>query len=131
MPGTLVLTSDSRLGHVRTLVFTGVGDGADGSFPTLDIPKLAGRLVALETNPGATAPTSNYDITLVDGEGLDALQGVGANRHTTATEKVPIVYSGTALHPVVADWQTLTLTLAGNSVNDADVVIILFHTPGV
>ncbi len=131
MPGTLVLTTEYKLGHVRAMVFTGKGDSSDGSFPTLDIPKIAGRLIALETNPGATAPTDNWDVTAVDEQGLDALQGVGANRDTTNTEKVPVVYSGTALHPVVGGWQTLTLTPTGNSVNDADIVITLFHAPGV
>ena len=131
MAGTVVLTTHSKLGSVRALLITCTGDGADGSFPTLDLPSIEGRLLALETNPGATAPTASYDITLIDDEGHDVLEGVGANRHTSNTEKAAIVYSSTSLHPAVDEWQTLALTLANNSVNDAIVVVTIFYTPGV
>lgn len=45
-----------------------------------------GEVIALVTDPGATAPTDDYDITITDVEGYDVLQGAGANRDTANTE---------------------------------------------
>ena len=49
---------------------------------------VAGTVDRFVTNPGATAPTANYDITLLDEDSLDILAGLGANRHTSNTEVV-------------------------------------------
>lgn len=49
---------------------------------------LAGRVGRFVTNPGTTAPESNYDITITDEDSLDILNGAGANRHTSTTEVV-------------------------------------------
>jgi hypothetical protein len=83
----------------------------------------------LTTNPGAVAPTDNYDITIEDAEGVDRLQGVGANRDTANTESAIPVYSGSTVHPVVSRSDALTLKIAGNSVNSATGRIILLYGP--
>jgi hypothetical protein len=75
------------------------------------------------------APTDNYDITLVDQDGIDRLQGLGANRDITNSEAAPIVYSGTAINPVVEVNETLTLTIANNSVVRAVVVVTILYEP--
>ncbi len=49
---------------------------------------MDGALVRMVTNPGATAPDPNYDITLVDADGVDLLAGEGADRHTSTSEQV-------------------------------------------
>lgn len=49
---------------------------------------VAGRVSRFTTNPGATAPESNYDITLTDEDSVDILNGCAANRHATNTETV-------------------------------------------
>lgn len=128
--GTITQTHGAT-GNVRKFTFTCTADVADGSFPaTVIAVKFEGRLVKLVTNPGATAPTDNYDITLVDAEGLDVLQGVGANRDTANTEAVPVVYSGTSLHPTVDETDTLTLTIANNIVNSATITIVVHYVLG-
>src|SRR3990167_1549817 len=119
MAGTVTQTHE-RIGAIGVITITATADAADGTVPDTDLTaKIGGKLLALETNPGATAPTANYDITIDDGDGIDVLQGVGANRHTTSSEKVAIVYSGTAIHPPVAVSDTLTFKVGGNSVNSA------------
>mgnify|MGYP001615374830 CR=1 FL=1 len=118
------------LGHVRRIEVTWTGDAADGTVPATALPAFEGRLLALVTNPGATAPTDNYDVTLVSGIGDDRLQGVGANRHTTTTQSVPIVYSGSTVHPWVDGDETMTFTIANQSVNSALGVAVLYYTPG-
>ena len=127
MAGTVVETH-GREGSIGVVTLTLTGDASDGTIPATALSvKIAGLLLALATNPGATAPTSNYDITLIDGDGHDVLEGVGANRHTSNSEKVAIVYSGTVIHPPVSTGDTLTLTIAGQSVNDADIVVKLYY----
>ena len=87
---------------------------------------ISGLIRALATNPGATAPQANYDITLPDGDAVDILQGVGANRHTSNSERASVVYSGTEVHPEVSKTDTLTLTLTGNNVNSAISVVKIY-----
>ncbi|MGE0363365.1 MAG: hypothetical protein AB7R67_21815 [Vicinamibacterales bacterium] len=120
-----------RTGNVRKVVFAVTGDAANGTVPAtaISVP-LEGRLIQLITDPGATGPTDNYDITIVDGNGLDVLQGAGANRDTANTEAVAIVFSGTSVHPVVDETDTLTLTIANTSVNSATITITLVYALG-
>ena len=47
-----------------------------------------GEITRLITNPSSTAPTDNYDITILDSDGYDVLMGGGANRHTSTTQQV-------------------------------------------
>jgi hypothetical protein len=129
MAGSVTLTAHNQLGNIRALRYTCVADAADGSFPATALPKIEGKLLALETNPGATAPTDNYDVTLVDDDGLDVLQGAGANRDTANTEMAAVLFASTSVHPPVDEWQTLTLTIANNAVNSAGIVITIFYAP--
>ena len=50
--------------------------------------KLRGFIVKVDTNPGATAPTDNYDITLTNADSVDVMEGALANRDTANTEQV-------------------------------------------
>lgn len=125
MAGTVVLTHQRIDGVVRYAVITATADAADGTFPTKTLRALGvyaeGTFLALQTNPGAVAPTDNYDITLIDGDGVDRFNSVGLNRDTSNSERVAVTGA-----PFVADDETLTLTIAGNSVNSAVVVITLY-----
>ena len=129
MAGSSITLTEHRLrGRIRYLHYSLVGDDASGAFPTIVLPDgINGYLLMIQTDPGATAPTDNWDVTLIDGEGFDRLQTVGTNRDTANSEEAPIVFSATALHPPVAYGETLTLTTAGNSVNDAIVEIFLYY----
>lgn len=126
--GTTTVTHYT-LGTVRRIQVDFVASSTDGSVPDTVLPAIEGRLMELTTNPGSTAPTANYDLTLIDAEGVDRLQGVGANRHTSATESAIPVYSGSTIHPVVSRTDVLTLKLANNSVNSATGRIILIYGP--
>lgn len=70
-------------------------------------------LYSCETNPGSTAPTDNYDITISDSDGVDVMFGALANRDTSNSE-IAFPASG---YPLVAG--NLTFSLSGNSVNNA------------
>lgn len=60
---------------------------------------MSGKILKVVTDPGATAPTANYDITLVDESSLDVAEGFLANRHTSNSEVV---------YPVIEDATTAT-----------------------
>jgi len=128
MAASTVTFEHFRSAGFGRIIATCTADSTDGSYVATAIPVFTGRLLLLRTNPGATAPSANYDITLVDADSIDRLQGVGANRHTSTTEEVSVVYSGTAIHPAVCH-ELLTLTLAGNLVNSAVTVVTLVYGP--
>jgi hypothetical protein len=70
------------------------------------------------------APTDNYDIALVDADGLDRLGGVGANRDVTNSERLAVTGS-----PAVNAKETaLSLQITNNSVVRAVIVVTLYYT---
>ena len=126
MAGTVTFAYD-RQGPIQVVTATCTADSSDASYPATAIPVgISGLIRVLQTNPGSTAPQANYDITLPNDDGIDTLQGVGANRHTSNSERASVVYSGTAVHSEVAKSDTLTLTLANNNVNSAVSVVKIY-----
>src|SRR4051812_8010939 len=128
MAGSTTVTHYT-LGHVRKIVIDWTADAAAATVPDTVLPVFEGRLMEFVTNPGAVAPTDNYDIVITDDQGVDKLQGVGANRDTANTEVAIPVYSGSTIHPVVSRADVLTLSLSGNAVNSAVGKIILTYGP--
>jgi hypothetical protein len=131
MAGTITETV-SKLGNVQKITLTCVADAADGSFPSTAIAhKFSGRILQMDVNPGATAPTNLYDLVInSDVTGLDILQGLGANLLTATSEQKAIVFSSTEIHPAVDQSDTLTMVITNNSVNSAIIVINLYVTLG-
>jgi hypothetical protein len=125
-----VTVSQAKIGNIQKIVLAVVGDAANGSVPDTVLTSFEGTLLALGTAPGVTQPTALYDITVVDQFGHDVLEGVGANRSATLSEKVPVVYSGTGLHPPVDEADTLTFKLANNSVASAQITVTLYYGLG-
>ncbi len=66
-----------------TASWTSSAGGAATDTVTID-----GAIVRVVTNPGATAPTANYDVTLIGPDGEDLAAGELADRHTSNTEQV-------------------------------------------
>lgn len=128
MAGSTTLTH-YQIGHVRRIVVDWVGDAGDGTVPDTDLPRIEGRLMELTTNPGAVAPTDNYDVKITDAEGVDRLQGVGVDRDTANTESAIPVYSGSTIHPVVSRSDVLTLKITGQAVHSATGRVILLYGP--
>jgi len=101
--------------HIQKVVFTWTsdanGDVSDGTFV------LRGKVWAIVTDPGATAPTADYDVTLLDEYSTDVLGGSGADRHTSNTERAAITAG-------VADG-TVTPTIA--NAGNAKVGVVYFY----
>lgn len=121
--------------RVEIITVAWTADNADGTVPALSLA-LNGYLIKVITNPGATAPTANYDIALGDPEdsNLDALNGALANRHTSTTEQVYPMHAGApgtvSSHPIFLSG-AYSLTVSNNAVNSATGRIIFYLTDEV
>jgi hypothetical protein len=111
---------------IEKITIDWTADAADGSVPNTSIDSLYGYVVKALTNPGATAPTSNYDIKLLDPDdsAIDALAGALDNRHTSNSEQVYPTASGAQIPVYLCG--SYTFNLANNSVNSATGTVILF-----
>jgi len=71
----------------KELLISWVGDSSTGAVPTLSITGNEGWWITkAQTNPGSTPPTAAYDITLVDADGSDILDGELLDRSASLTE---------------------------------------------
>ena len=101
---------DSKIRKISIAWVSAADGSATGTF------QAHGYLVKVITDPGATAPTADYDITLVDEYGFDAAGGALADRHTSTTQAVyPIGASGGVVAPLMHGTHTFTVANAGDS----------------
>ena len=101
------------------LLVSFVGDDGTGAVPTLAVTVYAGWWITkVITNPGAVAPTTLYDITLVDSDAFDLLEDGLLNRSATATE--------TETFSVQVPNAGFTLTIANQAVVSAVGTIRIF-----
>lgn len=102
----------------------------DGVFDTTDMVDILGRCATMAiTNPGTTAPTDNYDITVEDDQGCDIYGGALTNRDTALSEQTapiflaPAAFARTRRRPIISN--SLTFKLANNAVNSATGTCVL------
>lgn len=125
-----------KVGTLKRIVIDWTSDGSGAVSTTTR--KIVGTLVKVQTDPGATAPTDNYDIALADSEGVNVLAGIqnttalGA-RDTGNTEETylhllnaDMTPIGIAAYPVVCDTLTISVANAGDTKVGQ---IILFYRP--
>ena len=109
-----VTITDAESKGITKIKFDWESDVSAGTATGTTPAPYSGKVLALVTDPGGTAPTDNYDITITDVDGLDVLAGQGANRDTATTEYV--IDSDSTPLGVVADTQlTINVSAAGNS----------------
>lgn len=105
-----VTVAEETFGSVKKITFTWTstaGGAADGA-TTFTYNGAIERLVTVPAG-GGSAPSDDYDITIVDGDNTDVLMGAGANRDTANTEQV----LASSLGVVANDTLTLHVTNAG------------------
>ena len=89
------------------------------------LPTYNGQILRVITNPTNT-PTDNYDITLTDADGVDVLDGKGANRDTTNSESFcPLAGDGTTTNQQWAINNALTLTITDAGTNKSGVIRLI------
>lgn len=118
MAGTVTVTIDPRQStsgraKSRRTVVDWVSDASGNA--DVSLTDLYGWLVKIVTDPGAAAPTDDYDVTLMDENGIDALAGTGMNRDTVTTEQVYPVAPNAQTPVFLCGTHTLTIAAAGNA----------------
>ncbi len=128
----------SRCGNVKKMIAAWTSDASAGNVNTGNVtPKIVGRLVKVQTVPGAggVAPTNAYTVTIKDAAGIDVFAACDTNitgSNTTAQETYALVNShantavATATHPVVCDPLTIIIASAGNSKQGT---VTIFYEP--
>lgn len=116
MAGTVTIL-ESYFGDVAKLKWAWTSS-AGGAADLESALSYYGEVLHALFDPGATAPTDDYDATIVDEEGYDVLQGGGANRDTANNEVVVPTARSLAFGKL-----TLHITNAGNAKNG---VVILY-----
>ena len=120
-----VTVAYTRIGDEYTLVTYTWTAASNGSVPaTACKATMAGYVVKVVTDPGATSPTDDYDITLTDSDGVDVMGGTLADRDETNTEQV-VPKIGAAYG---ASFFTggLTMTITNNSVDSATGEVMVY-----
>lgn len=109
---TCAWTSDDATGAVSAVTSAAVNAQMIGKHLEMAI-----------TDPGATAPTDNYDITVVDTYGVDVMGGRLIDRDTANSEQVyPLVGTVSGPRPI-ASGLTISVSNAGNSKEGTLVLI--------
>jgi len=121
---------NSRLISRYTVTWTSDASGdVNQSFVANGAGLVSGSIKRVVINPGATAPTALYDLTITDEQGVDVLAGQGANlSDTVTTEFSPGVAlddgTTTSVIPMVVD-DILTFVVA-NAGNAKGGVVVLY-----
>jgi hypothetical protein len=122
--GSCVLTStDMAKPDRKDFVLTCTGDGTIAAY-TLTPAEWGLKgwfLYSVTTDPGTSAPTAAYDITLVV-NGEDVAGGLLADRSATATETVVICPTTKSWH-IAGD--AMAVTFADETANPSTVVVRL------
>lgn len=130
MANMVATLSYEETGPINTIKVAWTSDDAAGTF-TATTKLISGALLVGITDPGATAPTDDYDVTIKDDEGLDVLSNTDdnlMNRDTANSERVEfVVGTATGARPVVNS----KLTIAGAACGNAKTGQVIIHwTPG-
>jgi hypothetical protein len=90
-----------------------LSDDAAGTASGQTVNAYTGELIRLVTNPGAAAPSDNYNLQVLDEDSEDAAMGAGLLRDTANTEMV----LGSSLGAVFESKLTFSIANAGNAKN--------------
>lgn len=124
-----------NFGGVKKVLISWTSDDSTGAV-TGTTRKIVGTLIKGVTDPGATAPTDDYDIAITDEEGVNVFASCVdtsplGDRDTANSEAAYFMLSdGTAsiaAFPVVCDVLTVAVSNAGNSKQGQ---LVLYYKPG-
>jgi hypothetical protein len=118
VPGTVTTSWTHYPQHevsILTVSWVGGTVGEAGTVPATALPAFQGWVFQFITDPGATAPTTLYDITLPDADGLDVAGATLMDRSATVTGRAMPLLATSTYGPWWVD-SVLTFTLTNNSV---------------
>jgi hypothetical protein len=123
MAGSSVTITRKHIGDVQKVKFVWVSDDTTGAATGATTFETCGALMRMTTFPGTT-PTALYDITVKDEDGVDILNGLGADRSATLTENKA---QSDGLLFTAATSLTLAVANAGNS-KGGTVILYFLNT---
>jgi hypothetical protein len=97
---------------------------SDGSGNASGTVSAHGYVAKMVTDP-TDSPTDNYDITMIDAYGADALEGAGVDRDTTNSEGAYPTKSGASIPVFLSGDHTFTIANAGATKSGVCVFYIL------
>lgn len=129
MAGSSVTFTYQKFGPIKKIIADIVSDDATGAATGTTTALISGKLLKVVTDPGATAPSANWDVVISDPEGLvvtakceTAVVAALVARHASNTEETNLFLMGTdaavaamPAFPVVADKLTIAVANAGNA----------------
>ena len=141
--GTLVLNSDSRIAPpgssraVRVLEWDWFSDASGdcdvSTSGSANASGVTGTVVGVHAIPetGATIPSDDYDVTIIDGQGVDVLNGAGANlpQGVTSVENYRFPTDFLSDGPIVIADQELTLVVANGGDTQGGVIRLYILVP--
>jgi hypothetical protein len=121
MAGTVVITEE-RLGSIHKVKFAWTSS-AGGAADATTTEYYTGSVIqaAQIPNGGGTQPTDQYDVTVVDADGVDVLNAKGANISNAATTQH---VKEDELGCVANSKLTLAVTNAGNAKAGVTIVYL-------
>ena len=108
--GTVTIT-ETTVGSMKLVEFQWTSDASGNVNGTFTVGAYSGEVTSIATVPGTSGnqPTT-YTISVLDGNGIDLLCGLGTTRSITATE-----YLKKPLGAVAFDKLQLNISSAGNA----------------
>lgn len=130
MANMVATLSYEETGPIKTIKVAWTSDDSAGTF-SATTKVISGALLVGITDPGATAPDDNYNVTIKDDEAIDVLGNCDDDlllRDTANSERVDfIVATAAGGRPVVNS----TLTIAGAACGNSKLGQVIIHwTPG-
>ena len=124
--GTVQSTSDEQITSSGVRLLKIAFTTGSGSFTCVTNNDVTGWILLVKTDPGATAPTPNYDIDLDDSGGMDIMGGALDNRSATAREGALPLLRGN--YQVIFNEGPLTIqvTTAGTS---KTIELLIYYLP--
>ncbi len=125
--GSVTVTVSHESQNLKKTVIEWIADASDATVPDAEIDDtllIGSYLVLCITDPGSTAPTDDYDITIIDEYSVDVAGGQMIDRDEATSEqvvpKIDTVYASRLYGGV---W---TFNLDNNSVNSATGTCVLY-----
>lgn len=101
--------------QVQRTILNWTSDSSGNATVDTEKPVEGVILRAVFDPDGTDAPTDNYDVVLNDENGIDVLQGLGADRDTANSEQVVPIDPTSGLPIAVADILSLSVSGAGSA----------------
>jgi hypothetical protein len=112
MAGSATTFTETTIGTVKKIKCEWTSDDTTGAVSGTTTNSYSGRFIGLITDPGATAPTDNYTVTVTDDDSVDLLLGAATGNRDTATTEF---LAEASLAGVASSKLTFNVSSAGNS----------------